>query len=68
MDADLAACARLLLARYYDKLYDRHLGRRGDALLAVRAADPSETDAAADAVVVTVSRAADAVEFHRRHP
>ena len=26
---DLAACARLLLARYYDKLYDRHLGRRG---------------------------------------
>ena len=32
---DLAACARLLLARYYDKLYDRHLGRRGDAVLAV---------------------------------
>jgi len=35
LDADLAACARLLLARYYDKLYDRHLGRRGDAVLAV---------------------------------
>ena len=32
---DLAACARLLLARYYDELYDRHLGRRGDAVLAV---------------------------------
>ena len=31
LDADLAACARLLL----DKLYDRHLGRRGDAVLAV---------------------------------
>ena len=27
LDADLAACARLLL----DKLYERHLGRRGDA-------------------------------------
>ena len=63
MDAvDLAACARLLLARYYDKLYDRHLGRRGDALLAVRAADPSDAVAVADAVVVTVSRA-DAVEL-----
>ena len=57
---DLTACARLLLARYYDKLYDRHLGRRGDALRAV-AADPFEADAAADAVV-TVSRA-DAVDF-----
>ena len=58
---DLAACARLLLARYYDKLYDRHLGRRCDALRAV-AADPFETDAAADAVVAAVSRA-DAVDF-----
>ena len=48
------------------KLYDRDVGRRGDALRAV-AADPFETDAAADAVVVTVSRA-DAAEFHRRHP
>ena len=28
---NIAACARLLL----DKLYDRHLGRRGDAVLAV---------------------------------
>ena len=54
---DLAACARLLLARYYDKLYDRHLGRRGDAVLAVRAADPFDADAVADAVVATVSRA-----------
>ena len=43
------------------KLYDRDVGRRGDALLAV-AADLFETDAAADAVVVTVSRA-DAVEL-----
>jgi len=66
LDADdLAACARLLLARYYDKLYERHVGRRGDALLAV-AADHFETDAAADAVVVTVSRA-DATELRRRH-
>ena len=32
---DLAACARLLLARYYDELYERHLGRRGDAVLTV---------------------------------
>ena len=47
------------------KLYDRDVGRRGDALLAV-AADPFETDAAADAVVVTVSRA-DATELRRRH-
>ena len=48
------------------KLYDRDVGRRGDALLAV-AADLFETDAAADAVAVTVSRA-DAAEFRRRHP
>ena len=54
---DLAACARLLLARYYDKLYDRHLGRRGDAVLAVRAADPFDAGAVADAVVAAVSRA-----------
>ena len=54
---DLAACARLLLARYYDKLYDRHLGRRGDAVLAVRAADPFDAAAVADAVVAAVSRA-----------
>ena len=54
---DLTACARLLLARYYDKLYDRHLGRRGDAVLAVRAADPFDADAVADAVVAAVSRA-----------
>ena len=38
-----------------------------DAVHAVRADDLFETDAAADAVVVTVSRA-DAAEFHRRHP
>ena len=58
MDAgNIAACARLLL----DKLYERHLGRRGaDAVHAVRAADPF--DAVAVAVVVTVSRA-DAVEL-----
>ena len=60
---DLAACARLLL----DKFYDRHLGRRGRRGARHPATDPSETDAAADAVVVTVSRA-DAAEFHRRHP
>ena len=54
---DLAACARLLLARYYDKLYDRHLGRRGDAVLAVRAAVPFDAGAVADAVVAAVSRA-----------
>ncbi len=48
------------------KLYDRDVGRRGDALLAV-AVDLFETDAAADAVAVTVSRA-DAAEFRRRHP
>ena len=48
------------------KLYDRDVGRRGDALRPV-AADPFETDAAADAVVVTVSRA-DAAEFRGRHP
>ena len=65
MDAgNIAACARLLL----DKLYERHLGRRGaDAVHAVRAADPFDAVAVADAVVVTVSRA-DAAEFHRRHP
>ncbi len=57
LDADLAACARLLLARYYDKLYDRHLGRRGDAVLAVRAADPFDAGAVADAVIAAVSRA-----------
>ena len=38
-----------------------------DAVHAVRADDLFETDAAADAVVVTLSRA-DAAEFHRRHP
>ena len=59
MDADLAACARLLL----DKLYERHLGRRGaDAVHAVRAAESSDAVAVANAVVVTVSRA-DAVEL-----
>ena len=64
---DLAACARLLLARYYDELYDRHLGRRGRRGARRPASDPFETDAAADAVVVTVSRA-DAAELRRRHP
>ena len=59
MDADLAAWARLLL----DKLYERHLGRRGaDAVHAVRAADPFDAVAVADAVVAAVSRA-DAVDF-----
>ena len=63
MDAvDLAACARLLLARYYDKLYDRHLGRRGDAVLAVRAADPFDAAAVADSVVAAVS-CADAADL-----
>ena len=56
-------CARLLL----DKFYDRHLGRRGRRGARHPATDLFETDAAADAVVVTVSRA-DAAEFHRRHP
>ena len=60
---DLAACARLLLARYYDKLYDRHLGRRGDAVLAARAADPSDAVAVADAVV----RAPTPWSSRRRH-
>jgi len=54
---DLAACARMLLARYYDKLYDRHLGKRGDAVLAVRAADPFDAAAVADAIVAAVARA-----------
>ena len=45
------------LAPYSDELYDRHLGRRGDAVLAVRAADPFDADAVADAVVAAVSRA-----------
>ena len=63
LDADdLAACARLLLARYYDKLYDRHLGRRGDAVLAVRAADPFETGAVAAEVAAAVS-CADAADL-----
>ena len=55
MDAgNIAACARLLL----DKLYERHLGRRGaDAVHAVRAADPFDAGAVADAVVAAVSRA-----------
>ena len=54
LDADLAARARLLL----DKLYERHLGRRGaDAVHAVRAADPFDAGAVADAVVAAVSRA-----------
>ena len=55
MDAgNIAACARLLL----DKLYERHLGRRGaDAVHAVRAADPFDAAAVADAVVAAVSRA-----------
>ena len=52
LDADLAARARLLL----DKLYERHLGRRGaDAVHAVRADDPFETDAVAADVAVAVS-------------
>ena len=60
---DLAACARLLLARYYDELYERHLGRRGaDAVHAVRAADPFDAVAVADAVVAAMS-CADAAEF-----
>ena len=59
MDADLAARARLLL----DKLYERHLGRRGaDAVHAVRADDPFETDAVAADVVVAVS-CADAADL-----
>ena len=59
LDADLAACARLLL----DKLYERHLGRRGaDAVHAVRAADPFDAAAVADAVVAAMS-CADAAEF-----
>ena len=45
------------LAPYSDELYDRHLGRRGDAVLAVRAADPFDAGAVADAVVAAVSRA-----------
>ena len=53
------ACARLLL----DKLYERHLGRRGaDAVHAVRAADPFDAVAVADAVVAAMS-CADAAEF-----
>jgi hypothetical protein len=59
---DLAACASLLLARYYEKFYDRHLGRRSDAVLAVRAADSSDAVAVAVAVVAAVSRA-DAADF-----
>ena len=39
------------LAPYSDELYDRHLGRRGDAVLAVRAADPLDADAVANTVV-----------------
>ena len=59
LDADLAACARLLL----DKLYERHLGRRGaDAVHAVRAADPFDAVAVADAVVAAMS-CTDAAEF-----
>ena len=59
LDADLAACARLLL----DKLYERHLGRRGaDAVHAVRAADPFDAVAVADAVVAAMS-CADAAEL-----
>ena len=60
--SDLVACARLLLAPYYEKFYDRHLGRRGDAVLAVRAADPFDAVAVADAVVAAMS-CADAAEF-----
>ena len=56
---NIAACARLLL----DKLYERHLGRRGaDAVHAVRAADPFDAVAVADAVVAAMS-CADAAEF-----
>ena len=73
--SDLVACARLLLAPYYEKFYDRHLGRRGDAVLAVRAADPSDAVAIADAAVAAVSRAdvadlppSSLVEVTRRRP
>ena len=51
--SDLAACARLLL----DKLYDRHLGRRGRRGARHPATDPFDAAAVADAVFVTVSRA-----------
>ena len=44
------------------KLYDRDVGRRGDAVLTVRAADPYDAAAVADAVVVAVS-CADAADL-----
>ena len=55
---DLAACARLLL----DKLYDRHLGRRGRRGARRPATDPFDAAAVAVAVVAAVSRA-DAAEL-----
>ena len=51
------ATRHALLAPYSDELSDRTLGRRGDAVLAVRAAVPFDAGAVADAVVAAVSRA-----------
>jgi len=56
------ATRHALLAPYSDELSDRALGRRGDAVLAVRAADPFEIGAVAAEVVAAVS-CADAADL-----